>query len=74
MLERFEDLDFPLKVTDVLSSAVLQFFHSHNFSGVVLQGVVPAHFHTAKISLKQDIIAGFITQLPVFNLYYFPHT
>ncbi len=74
MLERFEDLDFPLKVTDVLSSAVLQFFHSYNFTGAVLQGVIPAHLHTAKISLKQEIITVITRQLPIFYFYYFSHT
>lgn len=52
VLEGFEDLDFSLKVTDVFSGAVLQFLYRHHLTGVVLQGIIPAHFHTAKISLE----------------------
>lgn len=75
MLEGFENLDFSLKVTDVFSGAVLQFFHRHHLTGVVLQGIVPAHFHTAKISLEtEDNYCVYLMIYSFFIFYYFPNT
>lgn len=51
MLKGFQDLDFPLKVSEVLCRAVLQLLHSHHLPCAVLQRVVPAHLHAAKVSL-----------------------
>lgn len=52
VVERFEDLDFPLEVSEVLGRAVLQLLHRHHLSGAVLQGVVPAHLHAAEVALR----------------------
>lgn len=54
MLERLEDLDLSLKVPYVLGGAVLEFLHGHDLSCVVLQWVIAAHLHTAKVSLQQQ--------------------
>ena len=58
VLEGFEDLDFPLKVPDVLGRAVLQLLHSHHLPRAVLQGVVPAHLHTAEVPLQRGVKGG----------------
>lgn len=55
MLEGFEDLDFPLKVPEVFCCAVLKFLHCYHLSCAVLQGVIPAHLHTAKVSLQSGV-------------------
>lgn len=54
MMEGFEDFDFPLKLAEVLGCAVLQLLHGHHLPRAVLQGVVPAHLHSAKVSLKRE--------------------
>lgn len=53
MVEGFEDLDFPLKVPEVFGCAVLQLLHRHHLSRAVLQRVVPAHLHAAKVALQR---------------------
>lgn len=53
MLERFQDLNFPFEVSDVLCSAVLQFLHCDDLSRVVLKGVISTHLHAAKVPLKE---------------------
>lgn len=54
MLKRLEDLDLPLKVPHVLFRAVLKLLHSHDLPRVVLEWVVPAHLHTAKVTLMEE--------------------
>ena len=54
MLQRFQDLDLSLKVSYVFCSAVLEFLHGHDFSGVVLKRVIPTHLHAAKVTLKEE--------------------
>lgn len=51
VLQRFQDLDLPLKVPDVLCGAVLQFLHGHDLPSVVLERVVSTHLHAAKVPL-----------------------
>lgn len=58
VLERFEDLDFPLEVPEVLGRAVLQLLHGHHLSCAVLQGVVPAQLHAAKVPLSGGHLTG----------------
>ena len=62
MLEGFQDLDFPLKVSEVLGRAVLQLLHSHHLPCAVLQRVVAAHLHAAEVSLcatsEEDLTTG----------------
>lgn len=55
MLQRFEDFNFPFKVSQVLFSTVLELLHSHHLPSVVLQRVIPAHLHTAKITLHNTL-------------------
>lgn len=57
MLQRLQDLDLSLEVPYVLCSAVLEFFHSHDFSGVVLKWVIPTQLHAAKVALEGKIYA-----------------
>lgn len=52
VVQRLEDLDFPLKVPEVLRCAVLQLLDGHHLPRAVLQGVVPAQLHAAKVSLR----------------------
>lgn len=54
VLQRLEDLDFPLKLLDVLGGALLELLHRHHLPRVVLQRVVPAHLHTAKVALMEE--------------------
>lgn len=51
VLEGFEDGDLALKVAQVLVRALLQLLHGHHLPRAVLQGVVPAHLHAAKVPL-----------------------
>lgn len=54
VLQRLENLDLSLKVAQVLRRAVLEFLHCYDLAGVVLQWVIPAHFHAAKVSLEEQ--------------------
>lgn len=66
VLERLKDLDLSFKVTYVLSSAVLEFLHSHDLSCVVLKRVISTHLHATKVSLVEEttsIIGGFCSKL-----------
>lgn len=56
MLQGLEDLDLSLEVADVLRRAVLELLHRHYLASVVLQRVVAAHFHAAKVSLGKGTI------------------
>lgn len=51
VLQGFQNLNFSLKVPNVLRGSMLQLLHGHDLAGVVLKWVVSAHLHTAKISL-----------------------
>lgn len=61
VLKRFQDLDFSLKVSDVLCCSVLQFLHGHDLAGVVLKRIVSAHLHAAKVSLWERADVTFKT-------------
>lgn len=54
VLQRLEDLDLSLKVSYVLRRAVLELLHRHHLAGVVLQRVIAAHLHAAKVSLEEE--------------------
>lgn len=53
MLQRPEDGDLALKVAQVLSGGVLQLLDGHHLPGAVLQWVIAAHLHTAKVALQK---------------------
>lgn len=58
MLQRPEDGDLALKVTQVLGGGVLQLLDSHHLPRAVLQRVVAAHLHTAEVALQRHHKAG----------------
>lgn len=54
VLQRSQDLDFPLEVAQVLGRAVLQLLDGDDLARVVLQRVVAALLHAAEVPLQTD--------------------
>lgn len=52
VLQRAQDLDFTLEVSQVFGRAVLQLLDRHDFARVVLQRIVAALLHAAEVPLQ----------------------
>jgi len=52
VLQRAQDLDLSLEVSQVFGRAVLQLLHRHHFTRAILQRIVAALLHAAEVPLQ----------------------
>lgn len=58
VLQRVQDLDFPLEVPQLLGRILLQLLHRHQLTRAVTQRVIAAQLHAPKIALARDSQEG----------------